>query len=130
MRRKKTQVERANYHYYKPHIDLHHNKVYRWLIVEAGYTVKYLSIILQIDLNKVNPLFIHTERLSVAQVLIIVKLLKGVRSASEVLESLFFEKFETAVKVPVGTYDIIQLPETSIQAIRTDFEPPVIRKKS
>lgn len=120
---KKSRVQRADYKLYEPVIDKHHNKVYRWLVKESGYTVRYLSVILDVPLSKVNPLFIHTERLNLQQILIIIKLLKGRRTASEVLQSLFFEPMLTGINASEHIYDSIPLPSTDIQAIRSDFMP-------
>ena len=121
--KKKSRVQRADYKLYEPVIDKHHNKVYRWLIKESGYTVRYISVILDVPLSKVNPLFIHTERLTLQQILIIIKLLKGKRTASEVLQSLFFEPMLTGINASEHIYDSIPLPSTDIQAIRSDFNP-------
>ena len=121
--RKKTPVQRADYKLFVPILERHHNKVYRWLVKEAGYTVKYLSIILDVPLNKVNPLFKNTDRLTLQQILIIIKLLKGRRSASEVLQSLFFEPMLTGINASEHIYDSIPLPSTDVQAIRSDFIP-------
>jgi len=121
--RKKTPVQRADYKLFVPILERHHNKVYRWLVKEAGYTVKYLSIILNVPLNKVNPLFKNTDRLTLQQILIIIKLLKGRRTASEVLQSLFFEPMLTGINASEHIYDSIPLPSTDVQAIRSDFNP-------
>lgn len=122
MSRGKSLASKANLQYFKPTIENHHNKVYKWLIDE-GYTVNYLATVLGLQINQVNPIFRTIYKLNIKQITIIIKLLEKSHSADAVLNSLFM--LDTVkLSNPIDLYNSIQLPDVgNVQVYRSDYEP-------
>lgn len=123
MSRKPTvRFKRNNNPYFKPVVSSSHAHVFGWLI-NQGYTVAYLSTVLDIKYKSLSEAFKNPHRFTVSQVSIILLLLKDSKySQSDILSSLLRDSVKIDPEVK-DIYQAIKLPETNEQIYRTNFDP-------
>lgn len=119
-------VKGLNVNYYKPVISKNHNLTWKWLLNE-GYTVKYLSLCLNIRIEDLSGYFREPNKFTIHHINVIILLLKDIKTPIEILKALLFKVDATNTKENENLkqiYETIVLPPASrsTPVHRLDYE--------